>query len=97
MVLGKLLLASGLILGIVGFGLFSLVDAGSDVADIFDHGWGGGGCHDSDSYGNYERGWEGSCHDWGEDEEETYCPYHDEYLDNEEWEEHRDDCPNYEE
>ena len=95
MVFIKFLIAGAILACFVGAG--SLAVLGID--EIADGGWmgRGGGCRGGGYYNeNREEGWEPPCHrDYDGDEE--YCPYHEEYFDEAEWEEHLDDCPMYDE
>ncbi|MGA1793450.1 MAG: hypothetical protein ACMUHM_05825 [Thermoplasmatota archaeon] len=95
MVFIKFFIAGAILACFVGAG--SLAVLGID--EIADGGWmgRGGGCRGGGYYNdNGEEGWEPPCHrDYDGDEE--YCPYHEEYFNETEWEEHLDDCPMYDE
>jgi hypothetical protein len=101
MVLAKVLVIGILMVGLIGStGLFVLANATdlkNDARDLIPH-WGrGGGCRGG-SYGvDNDRGYSSAppCHDADEAFQDGYCSYHDEYFTGEGWEDHREECPFY--
>jgi len=95
MVVLKFFIAGAILACFVGAGSLAVLG----INEVADGGWmgRGGGCRGGGYYnenGGEERGFH--CHDDLEGGEE-YCPYHDEYFNETEWEEHLDDCPMYDE
>ena len=87
----KMMIAGAILACVVGLGSIGYLGARGIADDIWEGR--GGGCRGGGPYGGY--GWDGDgspCH--GEfDGNEEYCPYHEEYFSEEEWEDHQDDCP----
>jgi hypothetical protein len=103
MVVLKLFIAGAIMAFFVGAGSLAVLG----VEDIGDDIWGGrghgGGCRGQGEYyddGGIRSGEEDEppCHRFDDDRsEDDYCEYHDEYFSEEEWEEHGDGCPYYDE
>ncbi len=89
----KVLLIGIVISGFFGFG--ALIVGGAQVVDDIVDDWGGrGGCGGgSFSIGENENRFSHCHNDSYSESEDGYCSYHDEYLSEEEWEDHREDCP----
>ncbi len=101
-----MLLVKALIIGFVmvallgSAGLFVLANAGTlidESRDIVPRWDRGGGCHGGYYAGDTDRDTNSypSCHDVDDGYNGGYCPYHDAYFTTEEWKDHRDDCPYY--
>ena len=91
----KIFLIGAVLAGLCGIGAFALKEGVEAVGDISDDiGWGRGGCHGGSSNYGEDNEQFSHCHDEDYSEgDDGYCPYHDEYFTEEEWEEHIEDCP----
>ncbi|MFW3147200.1 MAG: hypothetical protein ACMUIE_10370 [Thermoplasmatota archaeon] len=97
MALMKIFLIGAIVSGLLGIGAVAIKEGAEAVDDISDNwGFGRGGCHGGSSY--YEKGDRqfSNCHEeYYFESEDGYCPFHDEYFSEEEWEEHTPYCPMY--
>jgi hypothetical protein len=98
MAIMKILLLGAVISGLCGIGGFALKEGAETVIDFSDDWhWGRGGCRGGSSYYGEDNDNFSHCHEKSENNGEyEYCPYHDEYFSEDEWEDHSEDCPMYE-
>ncbi|MCU0799667.1 MAG: hypothetical protein MUC62_08350 [Candidatus Thermoplasmatota archaeon] len=89
----KVVAIGSVLLGLIGALVLTIFLSADGIADRVEPltNWRRGSCHRYDR-GGYDRDGSSSCHDR---DVRSYCTYHGTYFDPDEWVDHRDYCPYY--
>lgn len=89
----KLIAIGSVLIGLTGALLLTMVLSADGLVERVEplNNWRRGSCHRYDGDGDDNDGYR-SCHDR---DVRSYCAYHGSYFDPDEWQDHKDDCPYY--